>query len=463
MAQLPTPMPVRQPPPPAPAPAGAQPADRPSAAERCALLLEPWRAELRLSERERAGLAPELRALDQQLQALAERRLRVAVFGRVGVGKSSLLNALLGQTAFATDVAHGCTRNQQRVDWPVAVPGLAAVELVDTPGIDEIAAHARQRLAARVALGADLVLLVLDGDLTSPEAEGLEVLLAAGKPVLVVLNRCDCWPAAELEPLLASIRRRLPAAARPLPLLAVASAPRRAVLLEDGRVRSEAEAPRIAPLRQALLQLLAEQGALLLGLNGLRAADRFAQRLHRWRLQRGRSAAQALIGRYAALKATGVAANPLLLLDLAGGLALDTALVAQLCQLYGLELGSGGARALLARLSTQNALLGGTQLGIQLLLGGLRQLLLLAAPLSGGLSLAPAAPVAVAQAALAVHTTRLTGRLAAAELLRGAERGRLRPASLLRRLARQDPQVRAWLQQWQPQADSGARLQTLLP
>ncbi|MFM7652151.1 MAG: DUF697 domain-containing protein [Vulcanococcus sp.] len=454
-------MPVHQPPPTDAHP--ERPSGMPSAAQRCALLLKPWRAELRLSERERSALAPELRALDQQLQALAERRLRVAVFGRVGVGKSSLLNALLGQQRFATDVAHGCTRSQQRERWAVEVPGLTTVELVDTPGIDEIAAHARQRLAARVALGADLVLLVLDGDLTTPEAEALEVLLAEGKPVLVALNRCDCWPEAELEDLLASIRRRLPSAARPLQLLAVASAPRQAVLLEDGRVRSEPEPARIDPLRQALLQLLAEHGALLLGLNGLRAADRFAQRLHQWRLRRGRSAAQALIGRYAALKATGVAANPLLLLDLAGGLALDTALVAQLCQLYGLELGGGGARALLARLSTQNALLGGTQLGIQLLLGGLRQLLLLAAPLSGGLSLAPAAPVAVAQAALAVHTTRLTGRLAAAELLRGAERGRLRPASLLRRLARQDPQVRAWLQQWQPRPQASGQLQALLP
>ncbi|MFM8935821.1 MAG: Era-like GTP-binding protein [Vulcanococcus sp.] len=457
MAQLPTGMPLHHPPPPASAP---------PAAERCRLLLEQWRSELRLSDRERAALGPELQALDRQLQALQQQRLRLAVFGRVGVGKSSLLNALLGREAFATDVAHGCTRRQQRIPWPVPVAGLAAVELVDTPGIDEIAAHARQRLAARVALGADLVLLVLDGDLTAPEAEALEVLLAAGKPVLVVLNRCDCWPADQLEALLASIRRRLPAAARQLELLAVASAPRRAVLLHDGRVRSEAEPPQVAPLRRQLLQLLQQQGALLLGLNGLRAADRFAQRLHAWRLQRGRSAAQAVIGRYAALKAAGVAANPLLLLDLAGGLALDTALVLQLCQLYGLELGGGGARALLGRLSAQNALLGGTQLGIQLLLGGLRQLLLLAAPLSGGLSLAPAAPVAMAQAALAVHTTRVTGRLAAAELLRSAERGRLRPASLLRRLAHQDPQVRAWLQQWQsgPAAvPSRPPLQTLLP
>jgi small GTP-binding protein len=435
----------------------------PSSAERSELLLRQWRAELRLSDRERAALGPELKALDQQLRALAERRLRVAVFGRVGVGKSSLLNALLGHSVFATDVAHGCTRRQQREPWAVAVPGLTGVELVDTPGIDEIAAHARQRLAARLAVGADLVLLVLDGDLTTPEAEALEQLLAAGKPLLLVLNRIDCWPEAEHDALIASIRRRLPAPARQLELVAVASAPRQAQLMDDGRVRSTPLPPQIAPLRRALQTLLDEHGALLLGLNGLRAADRFGQQLHQWRLQRGRSAAQGLIGRYAALKATGVAANPLLLLDLAGGLALDTALVVQLCELYGLELGGGGARALLTRLSAQNALLGGTQLGIQLLLGGLRQLLLLAAPLSGGLSLAPAAPVALAQAALAVHTTRVTGRLAAAELLRSAQHGRLRPASLLRRLAHQDPQARAWLQQWQGREEPRLQLQTLLP
>ena len=86
------------------------------------------------------------------------------------------------------------------------------------------------------------------------------------------------------------------------------------------------------------------------------------------------------------------------------------------------------------------------------------RLLLLAAPLTAGLSLAPAAPVALAQAALAVHTTRLTGRLTAAELLRSAERGQQRPGSLLRRLARQDPQVRAWLVQMLPEG-----IQTRLP
>jgi GTP-binding protein Era len=395
-------------------------------------------------------LGPELASLDRQLARLERRRPRVAVFGRVGVGKSSLLNALLGEDHFATDVAHGCTRRQEERAWLQRIRGLEGVELVDTPGIDEIAAAARERLAGRVALGSDLVLLVIDADLSRVELEALERLLAFGKPLLLVLNRSDCWPEAERPALLASIRRRLPVAARHLEPIAVAAAPRKARVLADGRVRSSVDPPRVEPLRSALVDVLERHGELLLALNTLRAADRLSQSVHRCRLRHGRRQAQHLIGRFAALKATGVAANPLPLLDLAGGIACDSALVVQLCQLYGLPMSGGGARQLLARLSGHNALLGGVQVGLQLILGGLRQLLLLAAPLSGGLSLAPAAPVALAQAALAVHTTRRTGRLAAAELLRGASAAG-RPGALLQRLARQDPETHRWLSDWQEQ------------
>ncbi len=431
----------------------------PATPERCRLLLEQWRSQLQLSGREQSQLGGQLQALDHQLDRLQQRRLRVAVFGRVGVGKSSLLNALLGQAAFATDVAHGCTRHQEARGWDQPIAGLAQVELVDTPGIDEIAAAARARLAARVALSSDLVLLVLDGDLTSVEHDALSPLLASGKPLLLVLNRCDCWSEQQQTALIASIQRRLPVAARHLELIPVAAAPRQPELLADGRVRSVTQPPRVTPLRRALVDLLEQHGELLLALNALAGAERFHLALQRWRLGASRQAAQSLIGRFAAIKATGVAANPLVLLDLAGGLACDTALVLQLCQLYGLPMGGAGARQLLQRLSGHNALLGGAQLAIQLALGALRQLLLLGAPFTAGLSLASAAPVALAQAALAVHTTRLTGRLAAAELLRGAQRGG-RPGALLRRLAQSDPQVRLWLGD---RSEPAANLQALLP
>jgi len=422
----------------------------PDTPTRCRQLLQRWRSELDLSPRECAVLGPELAALDRQIERLEQGRLRLAVFGRVGVGKSSLLNALLGRSRFATDLAHGSTRRQDRERWQHTIVGLAGVELVDTPGIDDVDGPARQRLAARVALGADLLLFVLDGDLTRAEAEALEQVLGWGKPLLLVVNRIDCWPVGERAPLLDSIRRRLPAAAAGLDLVAVSAAPRQARLLADGRVRSDPQPPAIDPLQERLLALLTSHGALFLALNSLRAGDRFAQHLQAQRLRQHQQRAHGVIGRFATLKAAGVAANPLVLLDLAGSIACDTALVMQLCRLYGLTINGAQARRLLARLSGHSALLGGTQIGIQLLLGSVRQALLVAAPFTAGLSLAPAAPVALAQAALAVHTTRLTGRLAAAELLKAAQQGAARPGALLRRLARQDPQTQAWLQQWPP-------------
>ena len=200
-----------------------------------------------------------------------------------------------------------------------------------------------------------------------------------------------------------------------------------------------------------LIELLSAQGAPLLALNALRQADRLQRQIEQGRLQRRRRDAQSLIGRFAALKATGVAANPLVIVDLAGGLACDTALVMQLCELYDLPMGGPAARRLLQRLSGHNALIGGAQLGIQAALAGIRQLLMAAVPFTAGLSLAPAAPVAIAQAALAVHTTRRTGRLTARWLLEQQGRGRRSqpvPASLLRHLAGSDPTLRLLLNDW---------------
>ena len=107
----------------------------------CSLLLRQWKKDLRLTSLEKTELSGELKELDQQIDRLAGRHIRVTVFGRVGVGKSSLLNALVGTNFFPTDIAHGCTRQRKGVIWKQSVNNLQAIELVDTPGIDEISAN----------------------------------------------------------------------------------------------------------------------------------------------------------------------------------------------------------------------------------------------------------------------------------------------------------------------------------
>ncbi len=431
----------------------------------CSLsLLKQWRRNISLNNRESSLLAGELLTLDRQISRFIERRLRIVVFGRVGVGKSSLLNALIGRKVFHTDIKNGSTRHSQAIKWEQQIKGLNNVELIDTPGIDEINAASRERLATRIALQADLVLMVLDSDITSIETEALHALLKSGKPVQLVLNRCDQWTPKQKNELLESIASRLTSNAERIVIHSVASSPRKAQVMPNGRIRSYLCKPQVEPLRNSIIQLLSKQGELLLAVNALKQADNFSQSLKQERLRLRKKEAQGIIGRFAVMKASGVAANPLVILDLAGGIACDTALIIRLCKLYEMEMGGPAARQLLKRLSGYNALLGGAQIGIQIILGTIRQALLFAAPITSGLSLAPATPVALAQAALAIHTTKVTGRLAAKELLLSSRKKILQPSFLLQRLARNNPEAKLLLNEWSKSRDLKKRsIQALLP
>ncbi len=121
----------------------------------------------------------------------------VVIVGRPNVGKSSLFNALYGQRVAIVEPTAGVTRD--RITRRVERDG-RAFELVDTGGIgveEELAEHIE--LQIRIALEqAAVVLLVVDA------REGLQPLdraiatdlRSAGKPILLVVNKCD-GPAQE--------------------------------------------------------------------------------------------------------------------------------------------------------------------------------------------------------------------------------------------------------------------------
>jgi len=118
---------------------------------------------------------------------------RVAIVGRQNVGKSTLVNRLLGQREVIAHEQPGVTRD--RVEVPVEWRGRTFVA-VDTgghvtkaSGVEALAAAQ----AARAAEGADLVLLVVDvrTGVQEEDAALARRLRRATVPVLLVVNKVD--------------------------------------------------------------------------------------------------------------------------------------------------------------------------------------------------------------------------------------------------------------------------------
>ena len=117
--------------------------------------------------------------------------LRVAIVGRPNVGKSSLMNALLGSDRAIVTAAAGTTRDI--IDEKLSMDGMP-VRLIDTAGIREAQDEAEQIgvVRARAALqGADVVCLVLDASVKTAEQDRALLAETESENRIVLLNKCD--------------------------------------------------------------------------------------------------------------------------------------------------------------------------------------------------------------------------------------------------------------------------------
>ncbi|MDD4311314.1 MAG: tRNA uridine-5-carboxymethylaminomethyl(34) synthesis GTPase MnmE [Eubacteriales bacterium] len=117
--------------------------------------------------------------------------LRVAIVGRPNVGKSSLMNALLGNDRAIVTAIAGTTRDI--IDEKVSMDGVP-VRLIDTAGIREANDEAEKIGVdrARDAIkGADVVCLVLDGSVRLTNEDEALLQQTSGSTRIVLLNKCD--------------------------------------------------------------------------------------------------------------------------------------------------------------------------------------------------------------------------------------------------------------------------------
>lgn len=409
-------------------------------------------AQLQRSARETAGLTAEVQRLTSLLDKLNRAVIHIAVFGLVGRGKSSLLNGLLGAEVFATGPTHGVTQTVGQAAWDVqeetvadgqtlrrvALPGQgqSRLELIDTPGLDEVHGAARERLAQQVARGADLILFVVAGDITRVEYEALVTLRQAIKPMVLVFNKVDQYPDRDRQTIYETLRdQRLRDLISPNEIVMTAAAPLVATATRqpNGRLvtRRQRGQPQVTALKLKILDILHQEGLSLVALNTLLYADEVNAEIVAKKLQIRDRAAEDLIWTGVMAKAIAVALNPITGIDVLTGAAVDVALIVGLSRLYGLPMTQMGAVKLLQTIALGLGGLSVSELLVTFGLSSLKGLLGAATPATGGLTLPPYLSVAVTQAAVAGVSSYTLGQVARVYLANGAAWGPQGPKAVV--------------------------------
>lgn len=127
-------------------------------------------------------------------------RVHIGIFGKRNAGKSSIINAVTGQSlAIVSDVA-GTTTDP--VLKAMELLPLGPVVMIDTPGLDDVGelGEMRVRKAYQILNKTDIALLVVDGSvgMTAEDLAILKQIRAKEIPYLVVRNKSDLKAAADI-------------------------------------------------------------------------------------------------------------------------------------------------------------------------------------------------------------------------------------------------------------------------
>ncbi|NER06528.1 MAG: DUF697 domain-containing protein [Okeania sp. SIO3C4] len=405
-----------------------------------------------LTPEERTGLDSEISGLESMLEKLEKASVHIAVFGMVGRGKSSVLNALLGEKVFETGPIHGVTKTTEIKQWQLGKDNLeetesssdtslvsykiSQIELIDTPGIDEVDGETRELMARQVAKQADLLLFIVAGDITQVEYEALSQLRDAGKPMLLVFNKIDQYPEADRLAIYNKIRdERVRELLSPNEIVMAAAYPlvAKALRQPDGNITIQMERgePQIEDLKLKILEILDQEGKSLVALNSMLYADNVNEQLVRRKIEIREQSANQVIWKAVMTKAMAIALNPITVVDILSGAAIDIAMILTLSKLYGIQMSQSGAIDLLQKIAISMGGITASELVANLGLSSVKGLLGLAAPATGGLSLAPYLSVAVTQAAVAGLSSYGIGQVTKTYLANGASWGEEGPKAVV--------------------------------
>jgi small GTP-binding protein len=406
---------------------------------------------LDLSPAEKLGLETEINDLETMLDKLESMVVQIAAFGMVGRGKSSLLNALVGQEVFITGPLHGVTRDAQTVNWSISKEALGTlkatlpsngqsqVELIDTPGLDEVDGETRAALAEQIAKQADLILFVISGDMTKIEQMALSQLREVGKPIILVFNKVDQYPETDRRVIYKKIRDdRVRELLSPSEIVMAAASPliKIAVQNPDGirGIKLQKGKSQVEELKLKILEILQREGKALVALNTMLYADNVNEQLVQRKLIIREENANQLIWKAVITKALAIALNPVTVVDILSAVIIDIALILGLSKLYGIPMTEAGAVQLLQKIALSMGGIGASELLANLGLSGLKTLLGISATATAGMTIGPYLSIAITQAGVAGVSSYGIGQVTKTYLANGANWGPDGPKAVVSRI-----------------------------
>ena len=143
--------------------------------------ISPFKAELaRLNARKETG------------------QINIAFFGEVSTGKSSIIKALLPNAGVEISLRGGSTREIYEYLWQTEAGD--RLLLTDLPGRNEAEGYLDE-LARDEAVRAQIVVYVVDSDLSRSQFDDIQELYTFGKPLIIAFNKSDLYTDAEKQQL----------------------------------------------------------------------------------------------------------------------------------------------------------------------------------------------------------------------------------------------------------------------
>ena len=370
----------------------------------------------RVPQSVRESLQDDYQQIEKMLEKIEHEHIHISVLGRVSVGKSSLLNALIGKEQFSTSPLHGETRQSAFANWHEYEEG--GVYFIDTPGINEIDGEQRAKMAHEVASRSDIILFIVDGDLTDSEFQALKAVVSESRPVVLVLNKIDRYTSQESQQLLSRLQQRVSGlvAVENIITASARSVEKHYIMVDEQGRETETSRqypPDIMELKSCLWAIVKQEGKTLAAINASLFAGQLADQVSERIMAIRKEVADKLIHAYCISKGVAVAINPVPVTDLMAAAIIDVTLVVHLSRLYGLPLSKAEAGELIRTIVTQMALLLGTIWAVHFVSSALKLG-------TGGLSTLVTAST---QGAVAYYSTMIVGKAAQKYLRQGKSWG----------------------------------------